>query len=163
MLINVVKRDGFDYENVFTEGTLSFKARKGGRSLEAKDFEITSTTTVQELTDFMENALGIQTASTDSENPIPSSINTITGEAGTILPGAYIRNGQLRFVSNNGLDNAVDIDLTSFRITDDNGVVTTPNLAFGSAQKAAGQSAVADFVAYDPHSAFRFECALRLF
>ncbi len=149
LLINVVKRDGFDYENVFTEGTLSFKARKGGRSLEAKDFEITSTTTIQELSDFMENALGIQTASTDSENPIPSSVNTITGEPGTILPGAYIRNGQLRFVSNNGVDNAVDIDLTSFRITDDSGVVTTPNLAFGSAQKAAGQSAVADFVAYD--------------
>ncbi len=52
-------------------------------------------------------------------------------------------------MSNNGVDNAVDIDLTSFRITDANGVVSTPNLAFGSAQKAVGQSAVADFVAYD--------------
>ncbi len=149
LLINVVKRDGFNYENVFNEGTLSFKARKGGRSLEAKEFEIKSTTTVQELADFMENALGIQSVSTDSVNPISGSINTITGESGTILPGAYIRNGQLRFVSNNGVDNAVDIDLTSFRITDANGVVTTPNLAFGSAQKAKGQSAVADFVAYD--------------
>lgn len=149
LLLNVVKRDGFDYENVFSEGTLSFRARKGGRTLEAKEFQITSTTTVQELSDFMENALGIQTLSTDSQNPIPSSINTISGESGTILPGAYIRNGQLRFVSNNGLDNAVDIDLTSFRITDANGVVSTPNLAFGAAQKAVGQSAVADFVAYD--------------
>ena len=149
LLTNVVKRSGFKYENVFNEGTLSFKARKGGRSLESKDFEIKSTTTVQELADFMENALGIQAVSTDSVNPISASKNTITGESGTILPGAYIRNGQLRFVSNNGVDNAVDIDLTSFRITDANGVVTTPNLAFGSAQKAKGQSAVADFVAYD--------------
>ena len=149
LLINVVKRNGFNYESVFNEGTLSFKARKGGRSLESKDFEIKSNTTVQELADFMENALGIQSVSTDSVNPISPSINTITGESGTILPGAYIRNGQLRFVSNNGVDNAVDIDLTSFRITDANGVVTTPNLAFGSAQKAKGQSAVADFVAYD--------------
>jgi flagellar hook protein FlgE len=149
LLINVVKRDGFNYENVFNEGTLSFKARKGGRSLEAKEFEIKSNTTVQELADFMENALGIQSASTDSVNPISASKNTISGESGTILPGAYIRNGQLRFVSNNGVDSAVDIDLTSFRITDANGVVTTPNLAFGSAQTAKGQSAVADFVAYD--------------
>lgn len=149
LLVNVVKRNGFNYENVFTEGTLSFKARKGGRSLESKDFEIKSNTTVQELADFMENALGIQSTSTDSVNPISASKNTITGESGTILPGAYIRNGQLRFVSNNGVDNAVDIDLTSFRITDANGVVTTPNLAFGSAQAAKGQSAVADFVAYD--------------
>ncbi len=149
LLTNVVKRNGFNYENVFTEGTLSFKARKGGRSLESKDFEIKSTTTVQELADFMENALGIQPVSTDSVNPISASKNTITGETGTILPGAYIRNGQLRFVSNNGVDNAVDIDLTSFRITDSAGVVTTPNLAFGSAQKGKGQSAVADFVAYD--------------
>lgn len=149
LLINVVKREGFNYENAFSEGTLSFRGRKGGRSLESKDFEITSTTTIQELADFMENALGIQSASTDSVNPITGSKNTISGETGTILPGAYIRNGQLRFVSNNGLDNAVDIDLTSFRITDSNGVVTTPNLAFGAAQKAKGQSAVADFVAYD--------------
>ncbi len=96
LLVNVVKRDGFDYENVFNVGTLSFKARKGGRSLEAQEFEIRSTTTVQELADFMENALGIQTATGDSENPIPASENTITGESGTILPGAYIRNGQLR-------------------------------------------------------------------
>ena len=149
LLINVVKRDGFNYENAFNTGTLSFKARKGGRSLEAKEFEIKNTSTIQELADFMKNALGIQSASTDSVNPISGSENNITGESGTILPGAYIRNGQLRFVSNNGVDNAVDIDLTSFRIKDANGVVTTPNLAFGSAQKAKGQSAVADFVAYD--------------
>ncbi len=149
LLLNVVKRDGLGYENVFKEGTLSFKARKGGRTLETKDFQITSATTVQGLSDFMRNALGIQTLATDSQNPIPSSLNTIPGETGTILPGGYIRNGQLRFVSNNGVDNAVDIDLTSFRITDAAGVVSTPNLAFGAAQKAVGQSAVADFVAYD--------------
>ncbi len=149
LLVNVVKRDGFNYENAFNTGTLSFKARKGGRSLEAKEFEIKNNTTIQELADFMKNALGIQSASTDSVNPISGSENNIKGESGTILPGAYIRNGQLRFVSNNGVDNAVDIDLTSFRIKDANGVVTTPNLAFGSAQKAKGQSAVADFVAYD--------------
>lgn len=63
--------------------------------------------------------------------------------------GAYIRNGQIRFVSNNGVDNAVEIDLTSFRNTDTQGIVSVPNLAFGSVQDAKGQSAVADFVSYD--------------
>ncbi len=149
LLTNVIIRDGFEYENAFKIGTLDFKARKGGRSLETKTFQITATSTVQDLVDFMENSMGIQTSSTDSQNPLPSSKNTISGETGTLLAGAYIRNGQLRFVSNNGVDNAVDIDLTSFRITDANGTVSTPNLAFGSIQKAKGQSAVADFVAYD--------------
>jgi flagellar hook protein FlgE len=149
LLTNVTIRDGFDYENVFKPGNLEFKARKGGRSLESKEFQVTATSTVQDLVDFMEESMGIQTSGSDAQNPIPSSLNTITGETGNLLPGAYIRNGQLRFVSNNGLDNAVDIDLTSFRITDANGTVSTPNLAFGAAQKATGQSTVADFVAYD--------------
>jgi flagellar hook protein FlgE len=149
LLTNVIVRNGFDYENAFKTGTLDFRARKGGRTLEGKDFEITATSTVQDLVDFMEASMGIQTAGSDAQNPIPNSKNTITGETGSLLPGAYIRNGKLRFVSNNGTDNAIDVDLTSFRITDANGVVSTPNLAFGSAQKAKGQSAVADFVAYD--------------
>ncbi len=55
----------------------------------------------------------------------------------------------MRFVANNGEDNAIDIDLTSFRITDADGDVTTPNMGFGSVQQAVGTSAVADFVAYD--------------
>lgn len=149
LLVNVLKRDGFSYERLFTPGTLSFEARKGGRNLDAKEFEVTATSTVQDLLGFMQESMGIQTTSTDSANPIPSSVNTIAGETGVLLPGAYIQNGQLRFVSNNGVDNAADIDLTSFRLTDVNGVVATPNLAFGSVQEAVGQSAVADFVTYD--------------
>ncbi len=149
LLTNVLARDGFNYNQIFTEGTLAFSARKGGRSLETKNFEITATSTMQDLADFMQQALGIQTSGSDSVNPLPGSINNIEGETGTLLPGAYLINGQLRFVSNNGVDNAVEVDLTSFRITDSAGTVTTPNLAFGSAQEAVGQSAVADFVAYD--------------
>lgn len=149
LLVNVTRRDGLDYVNPFKVGQLSFEGRKGGRNLEAKPFTITANSTVQDLVSFMEQAMGIQTSSTDSVNPLPVSKNNILGETGTLTPGAYIRNGQIRFVSNNGKDNAVDIDLTSFRITDDLGVVDVPNLAFGSVQEAKGQSAVADFVTYD--------------
>ncbi len=149
LLVNVTRREGLDYVSPFKVGELSFEARKGGRSLEAKSFTITPTSTVQDLVNFMQSSMGIQTLSTDAAHPLPSSLNNIAGETGTLLAGAYIRNGQIRFVSNNGADNAIDIDLTSFRITDDSGIVDVPNLAFGSVQEAKGQSAVADFVSYD--------------
>lgn len=149
LLTNVTRLDGFDYVNPFKEGSLSFQARKGGRNLEAKGFQVTATSTVQDLVNFMEEAVGIQTQDVGGVNPIPGSVNNIVGESGTLLPGAYIQNGRLRFVSNNGVDNALEIDLTSFRITDANGVVDVPNLGFGSIQTAVGQSAVADFVTYD--------------
>lgn len=149
LLTNVTRRDGLDYVNPFGLGSLSFQARKGGRSLEAKGFEITANSTVQDLVSFMQSSMGIQTQGSDSANPISGSVNNILGETGTLLPGAYIRNGQLRIVSNNGVDNAIDIDLTSFRVRDATGVVNVPNLAFGTIQEAKGQSAVADFVTYD--------------
>ena len=149
LLVNVLKRDNLSYSNVFTEGELTFSARKGGRNLEDKSFTITAASTVQDLVSFMEDAMGIQSDSNDSANPMPGSVNEIAGETGTLLPGAYIRNGKIRFVSNNGEDNAISIDLTSFRIKSPAGAVTTPNVAFGSVQTAKGQSAVADFITYD--------------
>ncbi len=149
LLTNVLRRDGFDYSQPFKVGTLEFKARKGGRVLEEKSFEITASSTVQDLADFMEESMGIHTDSGDSQNPMPTSLNKIPGETGTLSSGSYIVNGQLRFVGNNGTNNAIDIDLTSFKITDSTGTVTTPNMGFGSVQEAVGQSAVADFVAYD--------------
>jgi flagellar hook protein FlgE len=128
---------------------LAFKGRKGGRVSEEKTLQITSTTTVQDLKKFMEDSLGIQTDSGDSLNPIMASKNTIVGETGTINPGSFINNGRLRFVANTGVENALAIDLTAFRLTDSLGNVSTPNLSFGASQKAKGQSAVADFIAYD--------------
>ncbi|MDZ4851792.1 MAG: flagellar hook-basal body complex protein [Pirellulaceae bacterium] len=149
LLINVTKRDGFDYTIPFKEGTLSFKGRKGGRLSEESTLQITSTTTIQDLKEFMEDSLGIQTDSGDALNPIVASKNTIAGETGTIVPDSFINNGRLRFVSNTGVDNALSIDLSGFRQTDTQGNILTPNLSFGSSQKATGQSAVADLIAYD--------------
>lgn len=149
LLINVVKRDGLNYENMFQEGTLSFTARKGGRALQPMQFEVTSTTTLQDLMSFMQNSLGIQTSIDDPQHPLPNSVNNITGESSPLSPGVYISNGKIRVVGNNGVDNAVEIDLSGFRITTPSGDVTTPNLGFGTVQEAKGQSAVADFIAYD--------------
>jgi len=149
LLTNVTRLNGFDYDQPFQLGSLSFQGRKGGRSLESKSFEITASSTVQDLVTFMEQSMGIQTLSSDSTNPLPPSLNSIPGETGTLTAGAYIREGQIRFVSNNGVDNALDIDLTSFRMTNAASEVSIPNLAFGSIQEAKGQSAVADFITYD--------------
>ncbi len=149
LLTNVTRLNGFNYEKPFKVGTLEFEGNKGGRALQSQKFEITATSTVQDLVNFMQEAMGIQTLSTDSVNPIPNSLNTIAGETGSLVPGAYIVDGQIRFVSNNGVDNALSIDLTSLKVTNASGAVEVPNLAFGTIQEAKGQSAVADFIAYD--------------
>jgi len=149
LLINLTKRDGFEYSNPFKVGKLEFTSRKGNRVSETKSLQITGASTVQDLNKFMESVMGIQTDSNDSNNPIKASLNKIPGEGGTINPGSFISNGQIRFVSNTGLDNAVSIDLTSFRLADPNGDITNPNLAFGQVQAATGTSAVADYVVYD--------------
>ncbi|WP_404308951.1 flagellar hook-basal body complex protein [Neorhodopirellula lusitana] len=149
LLTSVLRRDGLTYENIFTEGTLSYTGTKGDRTLGTKELEITETSTVQDLLDFISDASGIQTLQVDSANPIPNSENNIIGQSGELNPGAYIVDGKIQIVSNNGEENAVDIDLASFRLEDDTGAISTPNLAFGAVQDAIGQSAATDFVVYD--------------
>ena len=149
LLTNVLRRDGATYDNLFREGTLTYQGRKGGRALGRKSLEITETTTVQHLIDFMSAASGIQTTQVDSQNPIPSSQNLMTGESGTLLPGGSINDGALRFVSNTGELNSLEVDLTAFRLRDRQGNISVPNLAFGTIQEARGQSAATDFIVYD--------------
>jgi flagellar hook protein FlgE len=149
LLTNVIKRDGLNYEPMFQVGTLDFTARKGGRSLETKSFEITSTSTVQDLIDFMQEAVGIQTTLDDPQHPIPGSVNNIAGESTPLSAGIVFNDGQIRLVSNNGVDNEIEIDISSFRITTPTGEIHTPNLGFGTIQEPKGQSAVTDFIVYD--------------
>lgn len=149
LLTNVVRRDGLNYEQLFQEGVLSFQARKGGRALERQEFTITATTTVQDYVNFMQQAMGIQVSLDDPQNPIPNSLNNILGEGGTLAAGNSITNGQIRFVGNNGVDNAISIGLSAFQLRTTTGEILTPNLGFGTLQSAAGQSSVADFVVYD--------------
>jgi flagellar hook protein FlgE len=132
---------------LFQEGTLDFTGRKGGRTLATQTFEITGTSTMQDLMDFMREALGIQTAANDPT--IPDSINDIPTEGGTLSPGISLVNGQIRVVSNNGDGNAVEILPSAFRLTTTTNELLVPSLGFTQIQQAAGQSAVADFLAYD--------------
>lgn len=149
LLTNVLKREGLSFSNAFELGTLSYSGRKGGRSLGTKEFEITETTTLQDFIDFIEVSSGIQTVQLDSQNPLIASENNIPGETGVLVPGGTIENGTLRFVSNTGELNALEIDLAAFRINTRDGGVASPNLGFGTIQEGVGQSAASDFIVYD--------------
>jgi len=143
LLVDVLRRDGANYLHVFQEGTLLFTGRKGGRSLATKEFTITDTTTVRELLTFMEEALGIQRPpGPDTDHPI--LYDGVTGES----PGGAIQDGRIRIVSNTGEANAVSIGLSGLQL-EVGGIQSNINLPFSSAQTAKGESAVADFIAYD--------------
>ncbi|HEV2969617.1 MAG TPA: flagellar hook-basal body complex protein [Pirellulales bacterium] len=143
-LVDVQSFDGTTYNVPFQTGKLAFTGEKGGRTLTAKDLTITNTTTVQDLVDFVSQATGIQPPSADSAHPVPGDIS------GASQGGSVLANGRIQFVSNNGVDNAVTIPLSSFVLTPTaGGGNTTPNLTFSETQAAKGQTAVSDFVAYD--------------
>jgi flagellar hook protein FlgE len=132
---------------LFSQGVLEFTGRKGGRALTAQTLDVTATTTVQDLMDFMQEATGIQTAGDDPL--MPDSVNNIPSESGTLSSGIVIQNGQIRIVSNNGTGNEIEIDPSAFRLTTTGGVLETPSLGFTTLQEAVGESVVADFLTYD--------------
>ncbi len=136
-LVDIVHFDGTNYENVFEEGTLKFAGKKGGKQLAEKDLAITSTTTVQELINFMEDAMGIQEVSPDPNFPIPGT------------PGGTITSdSRMQFISNMGKLNAVDAPAV-FNLTNNAGVTGAVTLPFAVTQEANGVGEAADFVVYD--------------
>jgi flagellar hook protein FlgE len=132
---------------IFQAGTLEFTGTKGGRSLATQTFQITATSTVQELMDFMQASLGIQTTADDPA--MPTSLNNIPTEVGVLSPGFSIVNNQIRAVSNNGTGNEIEIRPGAFRLTTTTGTLLAPVMGFTSLQDAVGESAVTDFLVYD--------------
>lgn len=142
LLTDVLLRDGSVSNQVFDIGTLDFAGRKGGRTLATQEFEITATSTVQDLMSFMEQSLGIQ------KPPGPDPTNLIPGDSSGANIGGDIIDGRITFVGNNGEANAIDIGLSGLQLTTATGSQQVV-LPFGSIQQAAGESAVTDFVAFD--------------
>jgi flagellar hook protein FlgE len=138
------------YEQLFTEGTLSFTGNKGDRDLATKTFTITSTTTAIELVNFMGESLGIQPTTAGGIDPIPPSANEANSAAPLSPGGSITSDGRFQFVGNNGVANAVNVPLSAFTLKPAAGTAATnPQLDFGSAQSAIGESAVTDFIAFD--------------
>ncbi len=154
LLTNIVKRTGdgqsVEYASVFQEGTLSFTGEKGGRDLATKPFVVSSTTTAQELINFMTQALGIQTSTADPVNAIPGSAAADSVDRTPVFSsGGSISNGRFVFVSNNGTGNAVDIPLDAMTLITTSSTTSNPQLNFGTVQDAIGESATTDFIVYD--------------
>lgn len=149
LLTDVVRREGNQYQNMFEVGTLQFAGRKGGRALAEQEFAITASSTVGDLLNFLEGSLGVQSSTSGDLNPIPDSDNDIPGETDALSAGAWLVDGRIRIVSNNGVDSAVSIGNSSMKVVTPGGETLTPNMSFNVIQEAQGQSAVADFLAYD--------------
>ncbi len=143
LLINVLRRDASVYERVFQPGTLLFNGKKGGRELGVKEFAITSTTTVQDLINFMDEAFGIRATTDDEVYPIP-----IDRGSGLSPGGMVTGEGRIIFTGNNGVDNALDIGLSGMQLRTTT-ETTTINLPWSILQRPIGESAVTDFLVYD--------------
>ncbi|MBX7167708.1 MAG: flagellar hook-basal body complex protein [Pirellulales bacterium] len=142
LLTDVLVRDGDTYSHAFEVGTLDFSGKKGGRTLESKTLDVTATTSVLDLMNFMEQSLGIQIP------PGPDSINPIPGDSSSFNVGGDVVGGRITLTSNNGRDNAVDVSLSSFSLTTATNQRQV-NLGFGVVQQAVGETTAADFVVYD--------------
>lgn len=135
LLTQVVMRDGDTYTQPFQEGMLSFAGRRGGRTLEAKQLQITSTTTVQDMIDFMEQSFGI----------ITNSENALLQQA-----GGAINDGVLEFTSNTGTANALGVALSSITVTPTGSIAPTPiSISFTETQNDNGAGSTTDFVVFD--------------
>jgi len=131
LLVNLVNPDG---DPLFTAGqTLSFTPKKGGRTLEDISLAVTAGTTVQDLLDFMDETIGIQSGGT-----VPN--DGITGTQ----PGVSISGGQILILGNAGSVNDLSIAAGDLRA----GVSVIP-LTFIKQESAIGESTSTEFVVYD--------------
>lgn len=145
LLTNVLQFSNGAYSNLFQLGTLTFTGTKGGKDLNPQTFQIKANSTVLDLTNFIQQAMGIQT------EPGPDPLNPIPSDSSGANPGVTVNaNGQIVAVGNNGVDNAVSIGLSAFQETPAaGGAAQSVNLDFSQSQAAVGQSAVGDVVVYD--------------
>ncbi|MEQ8847901.1 MAG: flagellar hook-basal body complex protein [Botrimarina sp.] len=138
-LLDVTQRDGASYVNVFEEGTLAFTGELGGSSLATQELQVTSTTTVQDLMDFIHDAVGLQTQSNVNDVPLPIGGGSVS-----------ISDGVLTVTSNYGEENAVSIPLTAFRLTPTGASVSqTVPINFSETQEPNGPGTTTEFLVYD--------------
>ena len=147
LLSNVVEFDTSTgtYRNAFpATGTLSFAGTQNGNTLTAQNFTVANTSTLKDLANFLQGALGVQqTPANDSSNPIP--VDSVTGQA----PGATITSdGRIQIVGNDGVP--IGIPVSAMSLTSGTPpTATAVSLPFNSTQSAVGQSTTTSMVAYD--------------
>jgi flagellar hook protein FlgE len=115
---------------------LQFTPQVGGATLSPVTLDVTSTSTLGDLTSLMDGALGIQ-----SGNGVPNDPNKLPAAG---QPGVNVVNGQIQVVGDMGTVNNITFepgDLT------DNG--STLPINFTQAESANGTSTSTNFVVYD--------------
>ena len=115
---------------------LQFTPQVGGATLSPVTLDVTSSSTLGDLTSLMDGALGIQ-----SGNGVPNDPNK---QPAAGQPGVNVVNGQIQIVGNMGTVNNISFepgDLT------DNG--STLPINFTQAESANGTSTSTNFVVYD--------------
>lgn len=139
-LVDVLVRDGATgHAALFEEGTLSFTGEIAGSDATTQTLEVTATTRVQDLIDFMTASLGLQTQSNVLDTPLPIGGGNIA-----------ISDGVLTVTSNFGEENAVEIPLNAFRLTPTGSSVTqTVGVSFSETQEANGPGTTTEFLTYD--------------
>ncbi len=142
-LVDLVVREGESYvENFFEAGALTFSADKDGVEMAPKTLTITDDpltgTTVQELIDFMRDAMGIDTQSDVPGTPFPTPGNV------------SIVGGKIIITSNLGEENAIEVPLTAFRLTPTGSTsASTLPVTFSETQAAVGPGTSTEMIVYD--------------
>jgi len=136
LLKDIFVREGEVFTQPFEPGVLSFAGEKNGVKLSGQELTVTDTTEVQDLLDFMRDALGLDA---QSRAPFPQPTADVD-----------IVNGQIVVTSNMGEQNAVDIPLTALTlIADGESIGSSIALNFNATQKAVGPGTSSEFIAYD--------------
>ena len=139
LLQNLVELNGTTYSKPFANATqLQYTGSKGGTTLTTQTLDVTSTTTVQDFINFIDQASGIQPSSADTQDPL-------TGNPGGTINTA---NSSIQFTSNVGDPNAVTIGLSSLQVVTPTGTQSV-NLNFNTTQSAVGTGASTNVVVYN--------------
>lgn len=112
-------------------------ARKGGANVPEAAMAVGAATTVRELLDFIEAALGLHR--TGRPNPDGRS------------PGAFVdaAGGLLNLVGNTGADNDIEFDSSALRLLSAEGELERLPLASTKSMEASGESVRTSFLVYD--------------
>jgi flagellar hook protein FlgE len=110
---------------------------KGSRTLPSAQLPITAATTIQDLTNFLNDALGIQAG---------AGANPVGGAPGVALDPVT---GNLAITGNTGSVNDLSIDSSDFRVLSSAGALLRQPLTSTKTATADGESVRTTFVTYD--------------
>ncbi|MGA2497569.1 MAG: flagellar hook-basal body complex protein [Tepidisphaeraceae bacterium] len=135
-----------DGSSPFSAGdTLTFSGRKGDQNLTSTTFNVTATSTVADLSAFMQNSLGINTAVQASSSTVPTPGVTLEADA---TNASY---AHLVIAGNAGAGNQIALDPGCIKKQDGTlpiAFATGTNTA-GQADNPVGESIHTGFTAYD--------------